>query len=78
MFDNEDFKIDKNDDAYKLHKPTLPTNVASDDEENDTNPRFKPRNINNLFAGKDDQSDNEPEEETAFEKKLNAKEQSKR
>ena len=33
MFEDEEFKIDKTNEAYKLHKPTLPQNTTASDDE---------------------------------------------
>ena len=54
MFEDTDFKVDKNADEYKARKPTE-RNLPSEDE-NENEPE-KPVDLNNLFAGQVDSDD---------------------
>jgi hypothetical protein len=79
MYEDADFKIDKESDNYKATKPTEGNNYDSDDEkeeDEEINNIYKPKtpNLNNLFSGKEEQDDNEDGEDSdevkTFENKM--------
>ena len=59
MFSDTAFTIDKNSEAYKNIKTTVPTQQQESDDEDEKEQnrlaqKYKARNLNNLFAEKDD------------------------
>lgn len=83
MFTDSDFKIDKTSDAYKLMKPQESKkgrvedidSINGDESEVENTNKDKGQNLNKLFSGQVDDSDNENDEDkdNDFMSKMNQK-----
>jgi hypothetical protein len=79
LFEDTDFKIDKNSEHYKLHKPTEKAHEVESDQDElpDEKAAVNFRSLNNLFADRDDSSENSEKEDKTFKKKIQKKQQDK-
>lgn len=84
MFEDKEFAIDRNSEAYRLLKPTEKAkrpNEESDEDQAPAEVAFKPKekDFSKLFAGRDESENEEASDdgETNFEKKI-SKDQKKK